>query len=77
MCALSYFIIVDDQVIKIFLYSNSFRKFDNMTSGLVNPDLAKERHANLDLSKLTKFLGETQFKQPGEYENMLDRRDCF
>ena len=48
-----------------------------MSSGLVNPDLAKERHANLDLAKLTKFLGETQFKQPGEYENMLDRRDYF
>jgi hypothetical protein len=37
----------------------------------VNPDLAKERHSNLDLQSLKLFLGRTQFNQPGEYENII------
>lgn len=41
----------------------------------VNPDLAKERHGNLDIKALTKFLGETRFEAVGEYQAHLDLRD--
>ena len=37
----------------------------------VNPDLAKERHGNLDMNSLKQFLADTRFKQPGEYKKMI------
>jgi acyl-CoA oxidase len=44
-------------------------------SNQINPDLAKERHDNLDIKALTKFLGETRFEKPGEYQAHLNLRD--
>lgn len=43
----------------------------------VNPDLAKERHGNLNLQALTRFLGETRsyFRFKGDYDSSLILRD--
>lgn len=41
----------------------------------VNPDLAKERHNNLDLQALTNYIWQLQFPQPGEYEYNLKLRN--
>ena len=37
----------------------------------VNPDLAKERHNNMDVKSLVTFLGENRFNQPGKYNQMV------
>lgn len=37
----------------------------------VNPDLAKERHNNLDINALKTFLGVNRFVKPGEYQENL------
>lgn len=41
----------------------------------VNPDLAKERHSNLDLSALTSYIFKTRFTKPGELEYHVQLRD--
>jgi hypothetical protein len=43
----------------------------------INPDLAKERHDQLDIENLKDFLGRTQFSGPGEYEKVLKIRDTL
>ena len=43
----------------------------------INPDLAKERHDQLDIENLKEFLGRTQFSGPGEYEKVLKIRDTI
>jgi hypothetical protein len=43
----------------------------------INPDLAKERHDQLDIENLKEFLGRTQFSGPGEYEKVLKIRDTL
>ncbi len=40
-------------------------------SNSVNPDLAKERHGNLDMNSLKQFLADNRFRKPGEYQEML------
>lgn len=37
-------------------------------SKCVNPDLAKERHKNLDINALKTFIGVNRFNKPEEYE---------
>jgi hypothetical protein len=37
----------------------------------VNPDLAKERHGNLDMNSLKQLLADTRYSQPGEYKEMI------
>ena len=38
----------------------------------VNPDLAKERHANFDIKAMTQFLGEMRLEtEPGHYQYHL------
>lgn len=44
-------------------------------SKTVNPDLAKERHNNFDLKSLTRYLGETRYPKPGEYNEHIRIRD--
>jgi len=41
----------------------------------VNPDLAKERHNNFDVTALKTFIGESRFVKPGEYQENLRNRD--
>lgn len=39
---------------------------------IVNPDLAKERHANFDIKAMTQFLGEMRLEtEPGHYQYHL------
>ncbi len=44
-------------------------------SKLVNPDLAKERHSNLDVKALTRYLATARFTKDGEYEYHLHLRE--
>ena len=37
----------------------------------INPDLAKERHQNLDVEKLKFFLGQLQFQGAEQYEKAM------
>ena len=42
---------------------------------MTNPDLAAERHTNLNIKALTEYLGQQRFPKPGEYEFHLKLRD--
>ena len=41
----------------------------------INPDLAKERHNNLDIEQLKEFLGTAQYGGKKEYDHVLTIRD--
>jgi hypothetical protein len=43
----------------------------------INPDIAKERHSDLDINQLKEYLGKLQYSNPGEYENILKLRDSI
>jgi len=40
-------------------------------SKLVNPDLDKERHSNLDVKALTRYLATARFTKDGEYYSSI------